>query len=87
MLQLGCLLRTDLLLDVSGKVKALSIRLSGYTAEDVACSDAFWCTVRLTGHFSAVCNVIQVLSLAFLGGLSCLTNHRKGNHGSILPVP
>ena len=78
----GCLVQTDLLLDVSSKVKALSIRLSGYTVEDTGCNDAFWCTVWLTGHLSTLCD---------RGALSCfswrfflsLTNHKKGNCSSI----
>ena len=50
----GCLVQTDLLLDVSTKVKAVSIRLSGYTVEDGGCNDVFWCTVWLTEHLSTV---------------------------------
>lgn len=77
----SCFVWTDLLLDVSSKVKALSIRLS-YAVEDARCNDAFWCTVRLTGHLSTVLD---------RGALSCfswrfflsLTNHKKGSRGSI----
>lgn len=81
----SCLLRTDLLLSVSNKAKALSVRLSGYTVEDMACNDVFWCTARLTGHFSRVCNTGALSCFSWWSFLS-LTNHKKGNHGSIFPV-
>lgn len=82
MLHLGCLVQTDVLLNASSDVKALSTRLFGYAVKDAGCSDAFWCTVWLTGHLSAVHDRGALSSFSW-GFFLALTNHKKGSCGSI----